>query len=126
VSTLHWAHGLDGGHQPGNPLTIRRIHEGPATVIDVEGEIDADTAPLLIEAADRLTSSVPPLALLMDLSRVTFFCAAGIHALLRVRDITAARSTHLILHDPSPMVGRILMILDMADTFDIKTGIQYP
>jgi anti-anti-sigma factor len=102
-------------------LTLRLLESGPVTVIKVVGDLDMNTTRLLTEFTNSVLNTDPPTVLVLDLAALRFFCAAGIRALLEVRDAAAGGSTRLILRSPSPITWRILAVTGMLDTFEIET-----
>jgi len=109
-------------HQAAELLTARLVESGPMTVIKVVGDLDMSTTHLLTELADAVLQAHSPLVMTLDLAGLRFLCADGIRALLQVRDAAAARSTHLVLQDPSPITCRVLKVTDLLDAFEIKTS----
>jgi anti-anti-sigma factor len=79
-----------------------------------------NTTELLTESAKSVLDTDPPTVLVLDLAALRFLCAAGIRALLEVRDAAAAGGARLILRNPSPITCRILTITGLLDTFEIK------
>jgi anti-anti-sigma factor len=71
------------------------------------GAVDADNAHLISELVDSLTRNQSQ-RLVLDLAQVAYLSAAGVEALLRVRDAVTARAGRLILRDPSPIVLTVL------------------
>ena len=61
---------------------------------------------------------------MLDLAQVTFFSAAEIEALLRVRDAVMATAGHLILRNPSPIVLTVLAGARVTHGFQIHTSRQ--
>jgi anti-anti-sigma factor len=115
-----------GNHRrPEDLLTLRLVEPGPVTVIEVVGDLDLNTTHLLTEFAEAVLRAPPPtvMVLVLDLSRLRFFCADGIRALLHVRDTATAHAAQLIVRDPSPITYRVLTITGMLDAFEIKTNL---
>ena len=88
-------------------LTLHLSRSGPVPLVVVTGEVDADNAHLLPELVDSLTGNQSQ-RLVLDLAQVTYLSAAGVEALLRVRDAVTARAGELILRNPSPIVLTVL------------------
>jgi anti-anti-sigma factor len=109
--------------RPEHLLTLRLPESGPVTVIEVVGDLDIATAHLLTEFVEAALHPQPPMIVVLDLAGLRFFCAAGVGALLQVRDAAAAHAAQLILRDPSPITSRILTVTDMLDVFQIKTNL---
>lgn len=91
--------------------------EGPATVVEVRGQLDLDTAHLLVDAVENVMAGQPPPVLVLDLSQVNFFCAAGITALLTVRRRAASDGCALLVRNPSRITRTVLGIAGLTDEF---------
>jgi len=92
---------------------------GPSTVVKAVGELDIDTVAQLTHLLDDLTAAGTHLPLVLDLRQITFMSAAGITALLYVRDLLASEGGRLMLHRPTPWVRRVLAMSEMISLFDI-------
>src|SRR5690348_8795176 len=75
--------------------TSVKYRRGGDAVHEVIGEIDVKTAPSLDKAVREDLANRPP-ALVLDLSRVQFFSAAGLRVFAQTEDQMAG-STHLAL-----------------------------
>lgn len=53
---------------------------------------------------------------------VTFFCAAGLNALLRANDIVTSAGGRLLLRSPSPQTQRILVLTATDHLFQPDTN----
>jgi len=107
-------------------LTLRFVADGAAAVVHVRGDLDMDTSPLLTELVSHVVALHRPPLLVLDLQHLEFFCAAGIHALLRARETLLAQHAHLILRDPPARARNILTITQTVDLFDIQTHHHHP
>ncbi|WP_200216783.1 STAS domain-containing protein [Micromonospora coerulea] len=101
-------------------LSLSVLGEGPAAVVQVRGPLDMDTVGLLVELVDSVMACQPPLVLVLDLSGVDFFCAAGITALLTVRRRVASGGCALVLRQPSRITVAVLDMVGLADEFTIE------
>jgi anti-sigma B factor antagonist len=98
---------LVAGHRSGH---------GPV-VVQVSGEVDVATVPLL---RFMLTASIRPgRDLVVDMHRTTFLDAAGIEVLVRIADHLDAEGGRLRIVDPSRAVRRVLQIVDLGDRFGV-------
>ncbi|MGN9806822.1 STAS domain-containing protein [Micromonospora sp. L31] len=59
----------------------------------------------------------PPPVLVLDLSGVSFFSAAGISALLTVRRRAASDGCALLVRNPSRITATVLGLVGLADEF---------
>ncbi|RLK23873.1 anti-anti-sigma factor [Micromonospora sp. M71_S20] len=88
-------------------MTLDLNSEGPVPAIAVRGEVDMSTAHLIDELAAHVIAR-RPVRLILDLSRVTFFSAHGISALLRTQRAAACAGVTLTLRDAAPCVTYLL------------------
>lgn len=103
-------------------VSISSVNEGPSLkVIAIGGELDLDTVHLLTELVDRIADHHPA-RVGIDMSGVTFFCAAGLSALLRARQTIAAVGGRLVLMAPSVPTEKILAITDTRHLFAFDTA----
>ena len=102
------------------PSVLRVTPEiGPGTVfLQLAGDMDVATAPHLPEIVRSLPADQPQ-HVRIDLADLDFLDAAGLTALLHVKEIVQARHGHLSLHRPRPVVLRILDVTGLADAFDV-------
>jgi anti-anti-sigma factor len=102
-------------------LGVRRPVDG-VVVLEVIGEIDLLSAPLLWSAIRRQAASRLDLVVL-DLHGVRFLGACGLAVLLTARDLLPAYGTALRLaRAPLPVV-RPLQVLDLAKGFDVRDDV---
>ncbi|MGS2617140.1 STAS domain-containing protein [Micromonospora sp. LZ34] len=98
-------------------LSLAVAAEGPAVVVEVRGPLDMDTVDLLVDLVDKVMAGPPLAVLVLDLSGVSFFCAAGITALLTVRRRVAAEGCALVLRKPSRITTTVLNLVRLRDEF---------
>lgn len=107
---------------PGLHIDVTRDEH--VTTVYVNGDVDLATAELLSAATD-LALQGPPLRVVVDLSEVSFFSAAGLTLLLDLRERTARAAIDLVLRAPSPPVITVLDIVDAAECFrTVPSGFQ--
>ncbi|MFI7574268.1 STAS domain-containing protein [Micromonospora sp. NPDC049497] len=102
-------------------MTLALDSEGPATLITVRGEVDMSNAHLVNELAEHAIARRPA-HLVLDLSRVTFFSAHGVSALLRTHDAATRARVPLTLHDPAPCVTHLLTATGTTMSWDGSTA----
>jgi anti-sigma B factor antagonist len=95
--------------------------EGTAETVQVRGEVDIATAPLLRAVLDTVVGRRPS-RVEIDLSGATFLDPHALGTLTAVRRRLAARHARLVLRDPSPAVVRLLELTGMTHAFEIATG----
>jgi anti-sigma B factor antagonist len=93
---------------------------GTTEVVQVRGEVDLATAPLLRAVLDTAVARRPS-RLEVDLSGTTFMDAHALATLAAVRRRLAARHGVLLLRDPSPAVVRLLELTQMTHAFETPT-----
>jgi anti-anti-sigma factor len=99
-------------------LALAAAREGPRAVVEVRGPLDLDTVGLLVDFVDdTVLTGRPPAVLVLDLSGVTFFSAAGITALLRVRRRVAVGGCALVVREPSRIVLAVLAMVGLDNEF---------
>jgi anti-anti-sigma factor len=82
-----------------------------STVVSVRGDIDMATAPRLRQVLIDATS----LAVVVDLSAVTFMDASGLGVLVGAARLARNEGRDLVLRDPSPSALRVLQVTGMLD-----------
>lgn len=98
-------------------VTAHPIPPG-AVMIAVRGEVDLCTSPLLLDTLlAHLRIASPPLVI--DLTDVGFFAAAGLTVLVTAREAAAAAEVRLYVVANSRPVLRPLTITGLDRTFDI-------
>lgn len=93
-------------------------------VLAVRGEVDSCTSPLL---RDRLLEHLRPTCrqLVVDLTEVRFFAAAGLTVLVAVREAAEAAGVGLSLVADTRVVLRPLMITALDGVFDVCPDIAH-
>jgi anti-anti-sigma factor len=94
---------------------------GTAEVVQVTGEVDIATAPLLRAVLDTVVARRPA-RVEVDLSGTTFLDAHALATLAAVRRRLAARHAMLVLRDPSPVARRLLELTGTTSAFEIAGG----
>jgi anti-anti-sigma factor len=92
---------------------------GARIVLQVSGPVDMHTCPPLVEALRRAAGYRK---VIVDLSRVTHFSAAGVHALEAAEELLTEHGGLLrLLTVPAGSVGIVLQALDMQDRWSVQT-----
>ena len=94
---------------------------GSTEVVEVRGEVDIATAPLLRAVLDTVVGRRPT-RVEVDLSGTTFMDAHALTTLSAVRRRLASRHATLAVRDPSPVVVRLLELSGTEHAFEIVTG----
>jgi anti-anti-sigma factor len=103
--------GGDVDHADMDPVfSVKTEEDGGRRTVVVSGEVDMATAGAMFDAATAAPGGTPPTALVMNLTRVTFFDSAAIHALVRI----AERYGGALRVVPSGQVRRVLEISGLS------------
>ncbi|QLQ39069.1 STAS domain-containing protein [Micromonospora robiginosa] len=114
-----------GSFRPDEPImSLSCAVRGDVTRVSVAGEVDLSNAHLLVELLENVAVQGPLVA--VDLSKVTFFGAHGIDALMRIRNLMAERGGRLTLCYPSPVVRRVLGVTGTFSGFEVVERTSVP
>jgi anti-anti-sigma factor len=91
------------------------------TVIELCGELDMSTTHLITELIAYVAESSPS-HVILDMTEVSFFCAAGLNALLQAQKTIKDAGGQFLLRNPSATTSSILTITGVAGIFQISTG----
>ncbi|MEV0173502.1 STAS domain-containing protein [Streptomyces sp. NPDC050803] len=92
--------------------------EGETTVVELHGELDLWTAPLLTARLDTLTVGPCP-DLVLDLCDVSFIDCRGLSILCRARTRALARQGRVRLVTNSPHFLRVLQLTGLSGVFEL-------
>jgi anti-anti-sigma factor len=106
-------------------MTSRRQADG-AIVIDVRGTLDAATVDALGEALLNTLHRHRPIALIVDLTYVTFMDSMGIGALVNGYNAAREVGVRFVLRNPSEFVHRQLRITGLAELFGLPAASSSP
>ena len=108
---------VSGARDPGGGplLTLRVRRDGGRAVIEARGEVDLGTAGLLAQCG-ALALEQQPGPLVLDLSGLTFFSAAGLRTLMELQNAAGER---LLLRAPSRSVMFVLELTALTDRFAV-------
>lgn len=107
MSTQHLSVARPAGPDAEPPVLSAALSYGPVTVIRLSGELDMSTEHLITELVARVSQEHPS-QVILDMAEVSFFCAAGITALLHARNTIKDAGGELLLRRPSTITMRIL------------------
>jgi anti-anti-sigma factor len=102
-------------------LSVRLVSYRIPTVIEISGEVDLSSAHLITEVVDHVTRHHSS-QVVLDMSKVRFFCAAGISALLHARATVTAAGGQLLLRNPSRQTWRALDLTATDRLFPIDAN----
>jgi len=94
-----------------SPGSIRRLREGPAWIVVMDGDHDVSTAPALIDELERAFASDAPVV--VDLVDVAFMDSAILNALLAARERALARceGSFALVAPPGCFASRVLALV---------------
>nr|WP_040563719.1 STAS domain-containing protein [Kineosphaera limosa] len=92
-------------------------NEGPVTIVDVQGDIDALSAPALQERLEMYVAAGQR-HLVLDLSGVPFMDSTGLGVLVGVLRLARAHGGSMRLVAPSERVLRIMAITGLDEIFE--------
>lgn len=104
--------------QDGLPLMLAR--EGGTAVLRVAGELDVATADLLRGALAPVVADPAVTAVVLDLAELGFCDVSGLRAALEAAVRLRQRGATLHLRDPSPLVRRVLALLDLEQDLPVQ------
>jgi anti-anti-sigma factor len=99
-------------------LSFDLAGRGSVTVITMSGEVDLSTMHLLTELVQHVVGDHPA-RVELDMSRVRFFGADGIRALLEAREMITAAGGQLVLRAPSAVTWRLLTLTGTDKVFPL-------
>ncbi len=101
-------------------LRLTTSHDSSHGWIEMSGELDMCTAPMLDEAIGRLRHDGFGATVVLDLRQVTFIDCAGLGVLIRQHGELRDEAGRLVLMHPSRVVRRLLALAGMATEFHIR------
>jgi anti-sigma B factor antagonist len=104
-------------------LTVRAREVAGVVVVAVEGEIDVDTADVVLDALKLAFESGGP-AVVADLSEVSFFGSTGISTLITAHELAEGHSTVLQVVAPHRAVKRPLQVTGVADVLSLHDSVD--
>jgi anti-sigma B factor antagonist len=103
-------------------LTVRARQIAGVVVVAVDGEIDVDTADIVLDALKLGFESDSP-AVVADLTEVTFFGSTGISALITAHELADGHSTKFHVVAPHRAVKRPLQVTGVADVLSLHDSV---
>jgi len=103
-------------------LTVRADEVAGVVVVAVEGEIDVDTADVVLDAL-RLGFETGGHALVADLSGVSFFGSTGISTLITAHELAEEHGKDFHVVAPHRAVKRPLQVTGVADVLSLYDSV---
>lgn len=104
-------------------LTVRAADVAGVVVVKIEGEIDVDTADVVLDALRLGFSSEGP-ALVADLTHVSFFGSTGISTLITAHELADAHGKDFHVVAPHRAVKRPLQVTGVADVLVLHDSVD--
>jgi anti-sigma B factor antagonist len=103
----------DWPQYPQPELIARVVEHGPTVKIDLSGELDIATQPVVRQAIDEAFERRPR-QVVLNLSGLTFMDSTGVHLAVRAHALATAEEVDLILIPGPPAVQRVFAIAHTA------------
>ena len=104
-------------------LAVRATDVAGVVVVAVQGEIDVDTADIVLDALRLGFESGAP-AVVADLTEVSFFGSTGISTLITAHELAENHCTVLHVVAPHRAVKRPLQVTGVADVLSLYGSVD--
>jgi anti-sigma B factor antagonist len=109
--------GLNGGPLA-EPLRVTKRQQGTTTCIELAGEWDLATAPVVSDALAAVFD-VRPECLVFDLTRLRFIDSTGLRATIELADRAAAEEVRLVVLIETEPVQRLFSLCGLSDRLPV-------
>jgi anti-anti-sigma factor len=99
--------------------------DGPSSVVEVQGEVDAATAPELLQTVE-LVHECDRRDVVIDLEGVTFIDSRGVASLVLARGLLEERCARLRIRNPRAFVAKVLDIAGVAEHLGLRDETAAP
>ncbi|WP_317447264.1 STAS domain-containing protein [Streptomyces collinus] len=115
---------MDDNPEPsaGDRLTISLTETGGVTVVAAHGEVDRDSAPVLLRALTARNSSA--CRTVLNLSGITFMDSSGINVLIVAHRSAESSGGWLRLAAPGPSLARLIQIVGLDEVIPCRPTVQ--
>ena len=103
----------------GRPFGVTVTEQAEGVLVQVAGEVDLVTAPVLQRHLDSALDGRRPMVVI-DLAETTFLDARGVAVLVRARKRVVQDGGRLVIRRPPPLVRRVLELADQLDRVDVE------
>lgn len=100
-------------------LDIHTTNESEHTLINLEGELDAFTAPKLKEDLYALVSKKDN-QVIVDLSAVNYMDSTGLGIFIGALKASKQYNSHIILRNPQERIQRLFSITGLTEVMEIQ------
>jgi anti-anti-sigma factor len=104
-------------------ITVRAADVAGVVVLEVEGEIDVDTAEVVLDALRLGFASEGP-AVVADLTHVSFFGSTGISTLITAHELADVHGKDFHVVAPHRAVKRPLEVTGVADVLVLHDSVD--
>lgn len=98
-------------------LTVTVVRAQPGVTLELTGELDLSSVPILEGALEGIDPGVEQVTL--DLAGLTFLDSSGLNVFANTRVALRSEGCELVLRAPRPTVLRTLTVAGLADVFDL-------
>jgi stage II sporulation protein AA (anti-sigma F factor antagonist) len=113
----HWAIGISGD------LKIDIVRRGAAAWVEIHGELDVATAPLL-DAKLGEAEATDARLIVIDIADVPFIDSSGLRALLQAQARTQGNSGRLRITEGSPQARRLFELAGVLETLPFAAAAE--
>jgi anti-anti-sigma factor len=103
----------------GRPFGVSVTEHADGAVVQVEGEVDIVTAPVLQRHLESVIAASRP-TIVIDLAETTFLDARGVGVLVAARKQIVAYGGRLVVRRPPPLVRRVLELAEQIDRLGVE------
>jgi anti-anti-sigma factor len=106
----------------GDRSTVWRLEveqRADGTALRVAGELDLETAPQLLAAAEPVLRADAG-ALVVDLSRLAFIDSSGLSALIRLNNQMSGTGREFVIISPPPLVAKAFEITGLDQVLPLR------
>jgi stage II sporulation protein AA (anti-sigma F factor antagonist) len=103
----------------GRPFNVAVTEQADGAVVQVGGEIDILTAPVLHRHLESVIAAARR-TVVIDLSETTFLDARGVGVLIAARKQIVRYGGRLVVRRPPPLVRRVLELADQIDRLEVQ------
>lgn len=108
------------GYAGPDAFSLRFSREAHEVVVEVAGELDGLTAPLLLDPLLDVIEAQGNHNIAIDVGGVPFMDSSGLRSLVTVHSLLEKRRGALVVRRPAPTVRRMLEITGMYDVLNVQ------
>ena len=101
-------------------VTLAQCRNGPTVIIEVSGEIDMGTSPLLLQSVEEALGTAPVLK--VSLRGVDYMDSSGVAVLVQGQKLATHLGRDFRILDPSPQVLAVIRMARLHQVFTIENS----